>query len=76
MMLMICDMTAESQNSGTRRRKRGGKHVSTATNQHGTREELLEDVFPVRALPRLYSEAQQQQSNRGRGMKAPRANRE
>jgi hypothetical protein len=32
------------------------KHRSTATNKHTTVEELLEAVFSMRSLPRLYSE--------------------
>jgi hypothetical protein len=35
-----------------------GKHVSTAVNQHATIEELLEAVFSMQSVPRLYSEDQ------------------
>jgi hypothetical protein len=31
-------------------------HVSTAINEHATTEELMEAVFSIRSLPRLYSE--------------------
>jgi hypothetical protein len=37
-------------------RQRQGKHVSAATNQHATIEELLEVVFSMRSAPRLCNE--------------------
>jgi hypothetical protein len=39
-------------------RKRCGKHGSTSTNEHTTIEELLEAVFPVWSVLKLYSEDQ------------------
>jgi hypothetical protein len=39
-------------------RQQHGKHVSAAKNQHSTIEELLEVVFSVWSVPRLYSEDQ------------------
>jgi hypothetical protein len=36
-----------------------GKHVPLATNTHTTIEELLETVFSVQAVLKLYREAQQ-----------------
>jgi hypothetical protein len=36
------------------------KHVSAATNQHATVEELLEALFSVRSVPTLYSEDQRE----------------
>jgi hypothetical protein len=44
-------MKAERRNNGTSNsaiaRQRHGKHFSAATNQHETREELLEAAFSV-----------------------------
>jgi hypothetical protein len=40
--------------------ERSGKHVSAATNQHATKEELLEAVFSIRSVPRIYSEDQRE----------------
>jgi hypothetical protein len=34
------------------------KHISAATIEHATIEELLEVVFSVQSMPRLYSEDQ------------------
>jgi hypothetical protein len=39
-----------------------GKHVSAATNQHATIEELLEAVFSVQSVPGLYSKDQWEKS--------------
>jgi hypothetical protein len=41
-------------------RQRRGKHVSAATNQHATIEGVLEAVFSVWSVPRLYSEDQRE----------------
>jgi hypothetical protein len=40
-------------------RQRRGKHVSRATNQHTTIKEMLDAMFSMRPLSRLYSENQQ-----------------
>jgi hypothetical protein len=32
-----------------------GKHISAAMNQHATIEELLESLFSVWSMPRLYN---------------------
>jgi hypothetical protein len=37
-------------------KQRRGKHFSAATNQHATIEELLETVFSMLSMPRLYKE--------------------
>jgi hypothetical protein len=37
-----------------------GKHISAAINQHATTDELLEAVFSVWFVPRLYSKDQQE----------------
>jgi hypothetical protein len=62
MKILCCDMMAESQTSLTRKatiaRQGHDKHVSIAINQHATMEELLEVVFSVWSMLRLYSEAQ------------------
>jgi hypothetical protein len=34
------------------------RHVMASTNMHATTAELLENVFSVRSMPRLYNEAQ------------------
>jgi hypothetical protein len=36
-------------------RKRLGKRASAATDTHATTEELLETVFSMRSVPRLYT---------------------
>lgn len=36
-------------------KQRHVKQVSAATNQHGATEEVLEVVFAMRSVPRLYS---------------------
>jgi hypothetical protein len=51
-------------------------NIFTATNQQAIMKALLEAAFLVRALSRLYSENQKQQSSTGRDLKAPRAIRE
>jgi hypothetical protein len=33
------------------------KHITTATNQHATTEELLEIIFSMWSMPLLYNEA-------------------
>jgi hypothetical protein len=38
-------------------RKLHGKHISSVTNTHATIEELLEAVFSLRSVPRLYKES-------------------
>jgi hypothetical protein len=52
-------MTAESQNSGRRigaiARQQLGKHTPGATDIHVTREEILEVVFSVQSMLRLYN---------------------
>jgi hypothetical protein len=35
-----------------------GKHASAATDMHATIEELLEAVFSMRSMQRLYKESQ------------------
>jgi hypothetical protein len=35
-------------------KQRHGKHVSAVTNNHATKEELLEAVVSIRSVPRLY----------------------
>jgi hypothetical protein len=54
-MLPYCDITAESQNSFTRRgiivRHQHGKHISMATDTDATIEDA---VFYVWSVPRLY----------------------
>jgi ribosome-interacting GTPase 1 len=57
-------MTAESWNSGKRKeaviaRQQHGKHIPVATNQHATMEVLLEVVFSMLSLRRLYIDDQQ-----------------
>jgi hypothetical protein len=37
--------------------RRDGRYVSFATDTHAKTEELLEAVFSMRSLPRLYSES-------------------
>jgi hypothetical protein len=37
-------------------RQRHGKHVSVAVDMHATVEELLEAVFSMWSVPRLYNE--------------------
>jgi ribosome-interacting GTPase 1 len=44
-------------------RQRRSKNVSAATNKHATIHKLLEAMFSVRSLPRLYGKDQQQQSS-------------
>jgi hypothetical protein len=39
-------------------RQRLGKHVSAVTNNHAITEELLEAVFSMQSLPRLYKKNQ------------------
>jgi hypothetical protein len=41
-------------------RQRLDKHVSEATDTHATTEELLEVVFSVRSVLRLYSESRRE----------------
>jgi hypothetical protein len=36
-------------------RKLKGKHVSVAKDMHGTMEEVLDAVFSVQSVPRLYN---------------------
>jgi hypothetical protein len=43
-------------------RQQSGKHVSTVINQNTTTEELLEVVFSVWYMPKLYSEDQHEKS--------------
>jgi hypothetical protein len=38
--------------------QRHGEHVSAATNKHATIEEFLEQVFPMKSVPRLYDKDQ------------------
>jgi hypothetical protein len=42
-------------------RQRCRKQASAATNRHGTIEELLEAVFSMMSVTRLYSEDQQEE---------------
>jgi hypothetical protein len=51
-----CDV-AQNRNTGTKgaARQRLGKNVSAATNQHETIQEILEAVFSIPSLTRLYS---------------------
>jgi hypothetical protein len=39
-------------------RQRHSKHVSAVTNNNIATEDLLEDVFSMRSVPRLYEENQ------------------
>jgi hypothetical protein len=48
----------ESRNSKRRQAIRYGRHASAVTNNHATTEELLEVMFSMRSLPRLYEENQ------------------
>jgi hypothetical protein len=41
-------------------RQRRCKHISAANIQHAIVDELLEAVFSVRSVPRLYSEDQRE----------------
>jgi hypothetical protein len=48
---------ADPEKTSTARQRRG-KHVSVVTNNYATTEELLEAVFSVRSMLRLYTENQ------------------
>jgi hypothetical protein len=53
-------MRAESRNSGKNKvaiaRKRRGEHMTAATNKHSKIEELLDTLFSMRFMPKLYGE--------------------
>lgn len=51
-------MTAESRNIEGDEATTAKEQVSVAANQHATIYELLEAMFSMRSLSRLYSEAQ------------------
>jgi hypothetical protein len=55
-------MTDKSRNSRPRKtstaRQRHSKHVSAVMCNHAKTEELLEAVFSMRSVPRLYKENQ------------------
>jgi hypothetical protein len=62
-MPQYCDMMAESWNGAAKKEaavamQLRGKHISAATNQHATTEELLEVVSTMWSMPRLYNEEQ------------------
>jgi GTP1/Obg family GTP-binding protein len=62
-------MRAKRWNSGKRKeaaiaRQQHGKLISAAKNQHAMMEVLLEVVFSMLSLPRLYTEDQQQSLKR------------
>jgi hypothetical protein len=48
-------------------RQRRLKQVSSATNKHATTEELLEAVFSIPSLPRLYSDGPAKCDRESRG---------
>jgi hypothetical protein len=60
--LVYCDMMAKSQSRGMNENSccyaKDGQHVSTAMNQHTTIEEMLEVVFFMLSMLRLYNEDQ------------------
>jgi hypothetical protein len=51
-------MTVESRNSAAISRQRPGKHVASAKDRHAEIKEMLEAVFPMWSVLRLYSEDQ------------------
>jgi hypothetical protein len=51
-LYIFCDMITETS---TVAGQRLDKHLSAATDTHATIEELLDTVFSMRSVPRLYS---------------------
>jgi hypothetical protein len=53
-------MAAKSQNNGARNTaissRRFGRCVPASTGKHATVEELVKAMFPMRSVPRAYSE--------------------